>query len=298
MNIGVANMTTADGKRIFATGGGAPGRDAAVTLPLRAARPLSPPRRRRLPPAPSAAACRRLSDPTESSRLAANGAQPSLVAPRRIGDYLRLSSSTAFSARCSVPNESKSAPFRPNCWRAPRPATRAPSALLFRRHGPELRQWARGRLPRWARSVADTTDVVQDVLLRTFRRIDRFEDRGRGALRGYLRRSVMNRIHDEMRKVVRRPTGELEERLLQSARASSRRRSTRRWTPARAPLQGGARDAQRGRAHARGRPHRARVQLRPACPHRGRATPEAARQAVRRAVKKLAERMPRARGSR
>ena len=90
--------------------------------------------------------------------------------------------------------------------------TRAMS-LLFRRHGPELRQWARGRLPRWARGMADTTDVVQDVLLRTFKRIDSFEDRGKGALRGYLRRSVMNRIHDEMRKVVRRPTGELEERL-------------------------------------------------------------------------------------
>ena len=63
--------------------------------------------------------------------------------------------------------------------------TRAMS-LLFRRHGPELRQWARGRLPRWARGMADTTDVVQDVLLRTFKRIDSFEDRGKGALRGYL----------------------------------------------------------------------------------------------------------------
>ena len=175
--------------------------------------------------------------------------------------------------------------------------TRAISTL-FRRHGPELRQWARGRLPRWARSVADTTDVVQDVLLRTFRRIERFEDRGRGALRGYLRRSVMNRIQDEMRKVVRRPTGPLEERLFDlpgeqptpfdSAVDAQR---VRHYKAALATLSEEERLLVVGRIEL-GFNYDQLALI------GGRATPEAARQAVRRAVKKLAERMPSARGSR
>jgi RNA polymerase sigma-70 factor (ECF subfamily) len=76
---------------------------------------------------------------------------------------------------------------------------------LFRRQGASLRKWARGRLPRWARSVTDTADIVQDVLMRSFRRLDLFEDRGKGTLQAYLRRGVENRILDEMRRVRRRP---------------------------------------------------------------------------------------------
>ena len=197
-----------------------------------------------------------------------------------------------------MPNDSKAlAPSAELLQRARAGDTRALS-VLFRRHGPELRQWARGRLPRWARNVADTADVVQDVLLRTFRRIDRFEDRGRGALRGYLRRSVMNRIHDEMRKVVRRPTGELEERLFNlpgdqptpfdSAVDSER---ARHYKAALATLTEEERILVVGRIEM-GFNYDQLALI------GERATPEAARQAVRRAVKRLAERMPRARGHR
>jgi len=59
--------------------------------------------------------------------------------------------------------------------------------------------------------MTDTADVVQDVLMRTFRRIDLFEHRGRGTLQAYLRRGVENRILDEMRRVRRRPSVEDEE---------------------------------------------------------------------------------------
>ena len=197
-----------------------------------------------------------------------------------------------------MPNDSKAlAPSAELLERARAGDTRALS-VLFRRHGPELRQWARGRLPRWARNVADTADVVQDVLLCTFRRIDRFEDRGRGALRGYLRRSVMNRIHDEMRKVVRRPTGELEERLFNmpgdqptpfdSAVDSER---ARHYKAALATLTEEERILVVGRIEM-GFNYDQLALI------GERATPEAARQAVRRAVKRLAERMPRARGHR
>jgi RNA polymerase sigma-70 factor (ECF subfamily) len=99
--------------------------------------------------------------------------------------------------------------------------TRALSTL-FRRQGAALRKWARGRLPRWARNFAETADLVQEALFQTFRRIDRFEDRGKGALQAYLRQAVTNRIRDEMRRVGRQVTGDSlpPEALLHSAEPS------------------------------------------------------------------------------
>lgn len=83
---------------------------------------------------------------------------------------------------------------------------------LFARQLPLLLQYARGRLPRWARTFADTADMVQDALLRTFKRFSRFESRGPGALRAYLRDAVDNRIRDEFRRVGRRGvTAEIDE---------------------------------------------------------------------------------------
>lgn len=76
---------------------------------------------------------------------------------------------------------------------------------LFARFLPRMRRWARGRLPRWARGVIDTSDLVQDTLLHAFTRITAFEPRGDGALRAYLRQAVENRIRDELRRVARRP---------------------------------------------------------------------------------------------
>src|SRR4051794_36370142 len=61
---------------------------------------------------------------------------------------------------------------------------------LFARFGPELQRFARGRLPRWARDLADTPDLVQEVLLRTFTHLEGFESRGEGALRAYMRQAL------------------------------------------------------------------------------------------------------------
>jgi RNA polymerase sigma-70 factor (ECF subfamily) len=80
---------------------------------------------------------------------------------------------------------------------------------LFARYAPALHRWTRGRLPRWARDIADTHDIVQDALLQTFRNLDGFEYRGEGALHAYLRQAVMNRIREELRRRTRR--GEREE---------------------------------------------------------------------------------------
>ncbi len=76
---------------------------------------------------------------------------------------------------------------------------------LFARCIPPLQRWARGRLPNWARDMADTNDVVQDAVIQTFKSLDTFEARGEGALQAYLRQAVMNRIRDHIRRVGRRP---------------------------------------------------------------------------------------------
>lgn len=75
---------------------------------------------------------------------------------------------------------------------------------LFERHVGPLQRWARGRLPRWARTMADTADLVQEALVQTLRRLDDFEPQGHSALQAYLRRSVDNRINDEFRRIARR----------------------------------------------------------------------------------------------
>jgi len=62
--------------------------------------------------------------------------------------------------------------------------------------------------------MTETADLVQEALLQTFRRLDRFEDRGKGALQAYLRQAVINRIHDEVRRVARRPLAESDDAAL------------------------------------------------------------------------------------
>lgn len=76
---------------------------------------------------------------------------------------------------------------------------------LIQRHLAPLRRYVSGRLPLWARDLADTDDLVQDTLLRTFSRMDAFEVRGAGALQAYLRQAVMNRLRDELRRKGRAP---------------------------------------------------------------------------------------------
>ena len=77
---------------------------------------------------------------------------------------------------------------------------------LFAKYLKPLRRWASGRLPKWARDMADTQDLVQETLLQTFKKIEGFECRGEGALQAYLRQALMNRIRDELRRFDRRGT--------------------------------------------------------------------------------------------
>jgi RNA polymerase sigma factor (sigma-70 family) len=80
---------------------------------------------------------------------------------------------------------------------------------LVDRYVPRLRGWARGRLPHYARDLADTNDLVQDALVGTMRNLGRFDIRADGGLHAYLRRAVLNRIRDQVRYTARRPRRDL-----------------------------------------------------------------------------------------
>jgi RNA polymerase sigma factor (sigma-70 family) len=76
---------------------------------------------------------------------------------------------------------------------------------VFARAIPLLKRWASGRLPRWAREMIDTDDLVQETVVNTLKHIDVFEYRVDSALQAYLRQAVMNRIRNEIRRATRHP---------------------------------------------------------------------------------------------
>lgn len=78
-------------------------------------------------------------------------------------------------------------------------------SLLVERSLPPLKRWARGRLPDWARSLAETQDLVQDAVIRAIPHLKHLEARHPGALQAYLRQAIANHIRDEIRKVNSRP---------------------------------------------------------------------------------------------
>lgn len=76
---------------------------------------------------------------------------------------------------------------------------------LLERCMPSLKRWAHGKLPLAARGALDTGDLVQETAMHVLRRLDTFEPRHVGAMQAYLRMAVMNRIRDEVRRIVRNP---------------------------------------------------------------------------------------------
>lgn len=115
--------------------------------------------------------------------------------------------------RRAASDEKPRGPASSDLIRRARGGDRSAIDVLFERVFPWLRRRARGRLPAWARGLVDTGDLVQDVVLNVFRRITRLESTSSAAFRAYLRRAVDHRIRDEMRGVGRRgPTDGLEEK--------------------------------------------------------------------------------------
>jgi RNA polymerase sigma-70 factor (ECF subfamily) len=82
-----------------------------------------------------------------------------------------------------------------------------PKALeaLMARYRPRLERWASGRLPSYARSLFDASDLVQETLLKAIEGLDQIEVRGPGFFQAYVRQAVLNRIRDQVRWARRRP---------------------------------------------------------------------------------------------
>ena len=80
---------------------------------------------------------------------------------------------------------------------------------LLARYRPRLERWASGRLPRSARSLLDTGDLVQETLLRALESIGSIGARHPGSFESYVRQAVLNRIRDQIRWARRRSGGEL-----------------------------------------------------------------------------------------
>lgn len=79
---------------------------------------------------------------------------------------------------------------------------------LFQRMLPVFQRWAHGRIPPRARNLADTEDLVQVTLLRALNHLHEFDCRREGALLAYLRRGLMNSVRDQVRRAaVRTPAG-------------------------------------------------------------------------------------------
>ena len=164
---------------------------------------------------------------------------------------------------------------------------------LLERCIPALRRWARGRLPQSARGMMDTVDLVQDTVLSAMRRLDAFEARHQGALQAYLRQAVMNRIRDIMRQHQRRPDQvALPEHLVDDQMSPLDRligsENVARYEAAVQRLAPADREAIVGRIELEYSYAELAVAL-------NKPTPDAARVAVTRAMKRLADEMQRAR---
>ena len=165
---------------------------------------------------------------------------------------------------------------------------------LFARHLKPLQRWASGRLPKWARDLADTDDLVQDTLVQTFKRIGDFEPRRVGALQAYLRQAVLNRLRDELRRHDRRPDmTELDQVELEAfgspLEEAIGREAVERYEEALSRLKPEDREA----IIARVEMDYSYEELAEAL---GKPSPDAARKTAQRALVKLAEEMRRGRG--
>jgi len=68
-----------------------------------------------------------------------------------------------------------------------------------------LGRWAHGRLPRAARDLVSTEDLVQSTVVRALNNVHTFQPRGEGAFLAYLRQILLNQIRDEAKRARRRP---------------------------------------------------------------------------------------------
>jgi len=153
---------------------------------------------------------------------------------------------------------------------------------------PRLRRWAAGRLPAWARDLADTQDLVQETVTNVLSTIDHFDPQHEAAFTVYVRTALANRLKNELRRAVRHPAAHGMQAAAHHASLSPSpleeaitHQALDRYEAALAALDDEDREAIVGRIEL----HYSYQELADAW---GKPSAEAARKAVERAVKRLA----------
>jgi RNA polymerase sigma-70 factor (ECF subfamily) len=159
--------------------------------------------------------------------------------------------------------------------------------VLMARYHPRLVRWATGRLPAYARSLLDTSDLVQETLLRAMQAI---QGHGGGAPRmfqAYVRQAILNRIRDQVSYARLRPgPGDVLENIEDAAPS-----------PLEGAIQSDLLEHYEGALQQLAEPEQQLIHLRieldlaydEIAAITGRTSSDAARMAVQRAIRKLAE---------
>jgi RNA polymerase sigma-70 factor (ECF subfamily) len=82
---------------------------------------------------------------------------------------------------------------------------RSMTETLIQKCLPALKRWAHGRLPAAARGRFETRDLVQEAVLHLIKRSQAFTPTTVEAAQAYLRKTVLNLVRDEARRLSRRP---------------------------------------------------------------------------------------------
>ena len=76
---------------------------------------------------------------------------------------------------------------------------------LCERYLPRVRNWARGRVPPWARGLNTTNDIMVETMSAAVQRVATFEERGVGGFKALVWRILLGKVVDELRRAGRRP---------------------------------------------------------------------------------------------
>ena len=185
----------------------------------------------------------------------------------------------------AVPDPNEPKPTRALIDQASTGNERALRAICDR-FGPRLTAWGRGRLPPQARDLLATEDIAQDVIARSLERLSGFRSRDSGSFLAYLKTAFMNRVRNEIRNAGRRPG---REELQESIPASDPspieqllgREAEERYNAALNLLSPEEQELVIGRLELQ-------MTYQELAIHTGKASPDAARMAVHRAIRRLA----------
>ena len=65
---------------------------------------------------------------------------------------------------------------------------------------PMLLKWAHGRIPQSEKCLIDTTDIVQETIMKGLKKVDGFQSLRAGAFLAYLRKIFINCVNESLRK--------------------------------------------------------------------------------------------------